>query len=240
MSVKACTSDVLAASSCGTLGTVIDEGDLPAGEFSAWLAGMQRALRAEVESDVPCDGCTACCRSSQFVHIEPDETDALAHIPSELLFPAPRLPLGHVVMGYDDAGCCPMLIDDRCSIYEHRPRTCRTYDCRVLPAAGLTPEDADGPIARRARRWRFDHPAERDRREHEAVRAAAAFLQEHGDDVLPDGAPPAPIHLAVLAVVAHDAFLGEDGDTGRPSVVTPTPAEVRVALARRVRPAPDD
>jgi Fe-S-cluster containining protein len=30
-----------------------------------------------------------------------------------------------------------MLIDNRCSIYPHRPRTCGTYDCRVFPAAGL-------------------------------------------------------------------------------------------------------
>ena len=40
-----------------------------------------------VESDVPCNGCTACCRSSQFVHVGPDEADTLAHIPAELLFP---------------------------------------------------------------------------------------------------------------------------------------------------------
>ena len=36
-----------------------------------------------------------------------------------------------------------MLIDDKCSIYEHRPRTCRVYDCRVFPAAGVTIDDPD-------------------------------------------------------------------------------------------------
>ena len=30
-----------------------------------------------------------------------------------------------------------MLVDGRCSIYEHRPRTCRTYDCRIFTATGL-------------------------------------------------------------------------------------------------------
>ena len=74
-----------------------------------WLAGMERALRGEQASDVPCDGCTACCTSSQFVHIGPDETDTLAHIPAALLFPAPRLPDGHVLLGYDEHGHCPML-----------------------------------------------------------------------------------------------------------------------------------
>src|SRR2546421_6542963 len=117
---------------------------------------MQAAIRGEQESDVPCTGCTACCPSPQFVHIAPDETDTLAHVPAELLFPAPLLPAGHVVLGYDERGHCPMLVDGRCSIYEHRPRTCRTYDCRIFAAAGI---DADKElIVARARRWRVTYP----------------------------------------------------------------------------------
>ncbi|MEA2687341.1 MAG: uncharacterized protein QOE93_2536 [Actinomycetota bacterium] len=190
---------------------VTDDGPLPAGTFSTWLDGMELALRGEADSDVPCDGCTACCRSSQFVHIGPEERDTLAHIPENLLFPAPRSPKGHVLMGYDEHGRCPMLIDDRCSIYEHRPRTCRTYDCRVFPAAGVEVVDQDqADIARRARRWRFDHPHEVDRVEHEAVQAAARFVRERAD-VLPAGAVPAnATQQAVLAVRLHDAFLGDD------------------------------
>jgi Fe-S-cluster containining protein len=151
------------------------ESALSAGAFSAWLNDAQAAIRGERGADVPCDGCTACCTSSQFVHIEPDETDTLAHIPRQLLFPAPQLPRGHVLLGYDEHGHCPMLVAGRCSIYEHRPRTCRTYDCRVFPAAGL---DADQPaIAQRARRWRFTYaePADRDR--HGEVQAAAVALR---------------------------------------------------------------
>ena len=48
---------------------------------------MQAAIRGEVESDVPCGNCTACCTASQFIHIGPDETDTLAHIPASLLSP---------------------------------------------------------------------------------------------------------------------------------------------------------
>jgi Fe-S-cluster containining protein len=130
------------------------DGVLAAGNFSSWLVGMQGAIRGENESVVPCGGCTACCTSFQFVHIEPDESDTLAHIPAELLFPAPRLPPGHVVLGYDERGHCPMLVDDQCSIYEHRPRTCRTYDCRIFPAAGLEIDDDDkARIARQSQRW---------------------------------------------------------------------------------------
>jgi Fe-S-cluster containining protein len=168
-----------------------NEPDLGAGDFSAWLSGMQAALRGEQDADVPCGGCTACCTSSQFVHIEPDEADALAHIPRDLLFPAPRLPRGHVLLGYDERGHCPMLVDGRCSIYEHRPRTCRTYDCRVFPATGREPDQP--AVAERTRRWRFDYATAADARRHEAVRADARALA---------GAEPAAssIRIAIRAV----------------------------------------
>lgn len=149
-----------------------DDHTLPAGSFASWSAGMLRALRGEQDADVPCGGCSACCRSSQFVHIGPEETDALAHIPAELRFPAPGMP-GHVLLGYDERGHCPMLVDGRCSIYEHRPRTCRTYDCRIFPATGVTPEADTPDIAHQARRWRFDLTTEADRAEYQAVQAAA-------------------------------------------------------------------
>jgi Fe-S-cluster containining protein len=179
------------------------EPELDAGGFAAWLAEVQGAIRGERDADVPCDGCTACCRSSQFVHIGPDEQDTLAHVPAELLFPAPGLPAGHVLLGYDEQGRCPMLGESGCSIYEHRPRTCRTYDCRIFPAAGVEVDEDDDTkveIARRTRRWRFTYPTEADQVAHQAVKAAAASLRVHGAD-LPDGARPrTTTQLAVLAV----------------------------------------
>jgi len=176
-----------------------DDGDLPAGDFSAWLNGMQAAIGGEAGAVVPCGACTACCAASQFVPIGPDETDTLAHIPAELLFPAPRLPRGHVLLGYDDRGRCPMLKDDGCSIYEHRPRTCRTYDCRIFAATGLDVDAEDArkaPVALRARRWRFTFPTDEDRRRHEAVRAAIRSLRA-----------TSVTELAVRAVETHEEFL---------------------------------
>lgn len=213
----------------------VDEGpaaDLPAGEFSVWLGAMQGVLRGEGSSDVPCDGCTACCRSSQFIHIAPDETETLAQIPSTLLFPAPRLPAGHMLLGYDGDGCCPMLVGDQCSIYQYRPRTCRNYDCRVFPAAAVEIEDdKKAPIVEQVRRWRFAFPSEEDRREHLAVRSAAEFLRHHGP-VLPMGATPTdPTQLAVLAVDIADVFLGTGSRSGE--VVDPGIDAVRVALVAR-------
>jgi Fe-S-cluster containining protein len=176
-------------------GDAVDDGELAAGSFSGWLDGMARALDGQADADVPCNGCTACCTSSQFVHIEPDELDTLAHIPPELLFPAPMRPKGHVVMGYDENGHCPMLVDGACSIYEHRPRTCRTYDCRIFAATGVdVGEDGDKPaIARRVRRWRFDFPDQADRALHDALVAAAQAV---------DARHP-PNERAVLAIRSY-------------------------------------
>ena len=196
------------------------ETDIAAGDFGVWIGGMQRALLRERDSDVPCDGCTACCRSAQFVHIEPDESDTLAHIQGELMFPAPGLPRGHRVLGYDDRGHCPMLVDGACSIYEHRPRACRVYDCRVFPAAGVDPDKA--LIATRTRRWRFGYPSPADDVRHEAVRAAATFIREHPDLVPAPAVPVTSTRLAVLAVEIHDAFMGRDEGTRDPIVVEPS------------------
>ena len=116
---------------------------------------LDRGPGAGDGSDVPCDGCTACCESSQFVLVEPDEHDARSLIPAELLFPAPGAPKGYSVLPYDEHGRCPMLGERGCLIYEHRPRTCRAYDCRVLAAAGVDPGPSKPAIAARVRRWDF-------------------------------------------------------------------------------------
>jgi Fe-S-cluster containining protein len=213
--------------------------DAPAGDFAAWIVDMQSAIRGERGSDVPCGGCTACCTSSQFIHVGPDEEDTLSHIPAQLLFPAPGLPAGHVLLGYDDRGHCPMLIEGRCSIYEHRPTTCRTYDCRVFPATGLEPDSAQAMIARQARRWRFSLPTQADRARLEAAWAAARFLREHRDCLPNPAVTGNPTQLAVAAIAVHDLFLGRDEATGRLGVVVPDPDVVRREVRRRREALPD-
>jgi Fe-S-cluster containining protein len=189
-----------------------ESGDLPGGVFSTWLRNTRVALAADVEADVPCGECSACCMTSHFVHVGLEETRTLARIPRELLFPAPGLPVGNVLLGYDDQGRCPMLTGDRCSIYEDRPLTCRTYDCRVFAAAG-TAADAD-PITRQARRWRFSHPTREDRHEHEAVRAAARFLRERAECFPGGDAPRDPVRVALLAIRVYEVFLAPEVESG--------------------------
>jgi len=181
------------------MATDLPAGVLPAGNFASWLQAMQAALRGDTDAEVPCGSCAACCTSSQFVPIGADETDTLAHIPAELLFPAPRLPKGHVLLGYDEHGHCPMLADGRCSIYEHRPRTCRTYDCRIFAATGLdidADDETKGPIAQQVTRWQFTYPTDDDHRRQQAVRTAVRSVRA-----------TSVTQLAVASIERYEEFL---------------------------------
>jgi hypothetical protein len=178
---------------------------LPAVPFSAWLGGMLAALEEERPADVPCGECNACCRTSHFVHVRPEEKRALARLPRKLLFPAPGLPPGNLVLGYDEAGRCPMLVGGRCTIYDDRPLACRTYDCRIYAASGVAADRAD--IAAQVRRWRFSHPSRDDRDRHAAVRAATHFVREDPYALPSDAARGEAVRVAVLAVAVHELFL---------------------------------
>lgn len=209
--------------------------NLPAGDFSAWLRHMRRALSEESATDVDCTGCDACCSSSLFVHIGPGETGTLARIEKELLAAAPGMPPGHVVVGYDAQGRCPKLVDGGCAIYEHRPLTCRVYDCRVFAAAGLEAGGADrARIAERARRWEFDYPSRLDRDEHEAVRAAARFISEHAEHFPGGAVPTEPSQLAILAIKVYGALLESGGRSLEPGGAL-SDAEVARAIVRASR-----
>lgn len=169
---------------------------IAAGRFGDWVVGMQQALRDGTSSDVPCGTCTACCESGQVIHIEPDEATTLAVLP-------PGLVGADLALRPDAEGRCPMLVRGSCSIYEHRPRICRTYDCRIFPAAGVSPDTDKPAIAERAGRWRFELDTLDDRARHDATRMAATAIRlaQLG------GRPTSATQLAAQAVLAHDDLL---------------------------------
>lgn len=125
-----------------------------------------------------------------------------------------------------------MFADGLCTIYEHRPRTCRTYDCRVLPAAGFQ-DDEDVPveIGRRASEWRFSYATPAARVSHSAVEAAATFLAEHPDVLPPNSGRPSLTRLAALAIDISDLFVVSDAAGQPTAVATPDAAAVTAALA---------
>ena len=85
--------------------------EIPTEGFSAWLDRTRLAQKGDAGADVPCGNCKACCTSGYFIHIGPEETATLARIPKQLVFRAPGLPKGHVLMGYDESGRCPMFVE---------------------------------------------------------------------------------------------------------------------------------
>ena len=181
---------------------------LSAGDFSTWLSQLRHAHMTGGDIDVNCGECIGCCTSSYFIHIGPDEKQTVKRIPTELLFPAPGLPKGHVLMGYDKHGSCPMLVDSKCSIYKDRPLTCRQYDCRIFAAVGTAAVEKDkAQINEQAERWEFSYPTNQDRDEHMAVQKALAFFQEHKDSFPENIVPTNPSQLALFAVKVYEVFL---------------------------------
>lgn len=180
--------------------------DLPAGDFSAWLTRMDRAIQGRGESDVPCGDCNACCRGSYFIEVKPTDTDALGRIPAELLFPAPGAPSGYQLLGFNDSGSCPLLQADACTIYPDRPATCRTFDCRIFAATGLAePDVRKAAIMTRAGRWVFDYADETAVQAKAALKLGAGFLMKH-HPVLADLLPRNATQLAMLCVRLHPVF----------------------------------
>ncbi len=184
---------------------------ISAGAFSSWLKEVRHSLITEKGINVNCGDCNACCTSSYFIHIQPQETKTLAKINKQLLFPAPGLPKGNVLMGYDENGNCPMLLNNHCSIYKNRAITCRNYDCRIFTAAGIDPGGSDKSlIKKRTDQWQFEYPTPTDLEEHLAVKNAAHFIKNHAH-CFPNGAiPQTPPQLAILALKVYTVFLLDD------------------------------
>lgn len=194
-----------------------ERSDLPAGDFSCWLREMRTALATDEAMDVACGDCSGCCASSHFVQISPHETSTLASIPAEWLVPAPGKPAGHMLLGYDERGHCPLLAEGRCTIHASRPITCRVYDCRVFTAAGmLAASDQAAEINRRVQRWRFGYPTEVDRAEQRAVLTTARFIRDHAASFPGGKVPSDPGQLAMVAIKAYQVFLDDREESSHP------------------------
>ena len=184
---------------------------LEAGDFDTWLAGTKASQLNGKEADVPCGSCNACCKSFYFIHITASDVGALKVIPKELLVQAPGLPSGHFVMGYTEQGHCPMLVNERCSIYNDRPQTCRAYDCRIFAAAEMQPGEMDKVlVSRQTSTWAFSYANPAARATQAAIARAANWLaseRENNNSYLPnDFLPSNSTQLAVLALQLRELF----------------------------------
>ena len=202
--------------------------EVDAGPFSDWLRSMRAVLRDEQDADVPCGDCVGCCVSSYPIPLRPSDQVAQQQVPEEFVLRAPVRP-GHLLMGFRDDGSCPFLFARACSIYAHRPQTCRDYDCRIFAATGLKPAGRRPVIQERVQAWRFSYPAQQDLAEAAAVRRAADFIGAYPEHfaAMRGGTPSA---AAVLAVKSYEVFL----DQGANSVQEPRPGAEVAQLAAQV------
>lgn len=75
--------------------------------------------------EVPCNGCTRCCRGD-YVRLLPED-DAAQYI---------TVPHKHIagerMIAHNAKGDCVYLTDTGCSIHDRKPIMCREFDCRLM------------------------------------------------------------------------------------------------------------
>lgn len=75
--------------------------------------------------NVPCNGCTACCRGDLIRLLPGDDASQYRTMPH------PVIP-GATALQRDGAGNCVYLTDTGCGIHGRAPRMCREMDCRII------------------------------------------------------------------------------------------------------------
>lgn len=204
------------------------ESRVAAGPFGAWLRQMRRSLLGNEGMDVPCGDCVGCCVSGYSLQLRPEDHRAAARIPAQFVVSVAGFAKGQLTVRARSNGSCPMLEEGKCSIYPIRPQTCLDYDCRIFAAAGIEAGGEDmAVINQRVREWRFSYPSPADEREHEAVRAAAAFIRDRRDSFTVR-VPAGTMGIAVFAIKSYTVFLD-------PRIGTKSDADVACAIIEAVR-----
>jgi Fe-S-cluster containining protein len=80
---------------------------------------------------VPCGGCSACCYYDGIPVDKKRDRRRLPHLLTE------RNAEGGLVLQRRADGACAHLGARGCTVYEHRPSACRSFDCRAFAAMGL-------------------------------------------------------------------------------------------------------
>jgi Fe-S-cluster containining protein len=80
------------------------------------------------QTEVPCNGCTECCRSGQGLFLHPELGDDVESYQTNALLDAAGNKI--FVLSTTPDGACVYLGATGCTIYDHRPVLCRSFDCR--------------------------------------------------------------------------------------------------------------
>jgi uncharacterized cysteine cluster protein YcgN (CxxCxxCC family) len=170
-----------------------------------YTEALQYSLRAQVQIaqtsppvlNVPCNGCNACCYNHR---IEVDRSQE----PPERLARLDMVPdeYGDMKLRKRADGSCVHLGENGCTVYGHRPTTCRTYDCRMSCMLGIRRAYVHGDDVIEEPMWVFDQETRKDRILH------AAF-QMVGDHLHQTGFPENPDDLNTLLASIAPAYIAK-------------------------------
>ncbi len=81
------------------------------------------------KTDVPCNGCTECCKSGQGLFLHPEHGDVIESYRHRVITDQTT---GNPVflLATETNGHCVYLGPFGCTIYDRRPLLCRSFDCR--------------------------------------------------------------------------------------------------------------
>ncbi len=123
-------------------------------EHRAWQ------LSGKAERNVPCNGCTACCHH-HIIEVDPsvDDMSKLDVVESD----------GKLILRETSDGTCVHLGPQGCTVHAHRPRVCRSYDCRLFSLFFITNPHRKPPLPM----WEFDANSLEERATRAAMQMAA-------------------------------------------------------------------
>lgn len=102
----------------------------PLGHIDTVMRKINKGLSTG-NAEVPCGGCTACCRRGYEMILTEKESSIL---PFELSS------TGQKILQRNE-GVCALFVDGKCSVYNTRPASCKKYDCRIFSMAGIVPTE---------------------------------------------------------------------------------------------------
>jgi len=160
----------------GVTTATINVDERHAGSLSAFMDEFARQNPHDRRSSVPCGTCRQCCwHPTVDVDKSVERPEDLAHL--DLVVRED----GKTVIRKRPDGACVHLGDGGCTVYKHRPRACRSYDCRIYSAFGILPTfNGD----RHAPYWKFTLRSVRDYAVAIAARLSTmlASVDGHDDD----------------------------------------------------------
>lgn len=125
------------------------------GAITQWHENFLEGLKNQ-SVDVPCNGCSVCCRCGFAILLKEDEVDRFKGDTMSVELDDGRK---FTALKVKKDGSCIYVNEQGCSIHETRPRACRVFDCRGF-AFSRTTLDGKDELNEVTHAWRDRMPCE--------------------------------------------------------------------------------